>query len=96
MKQGEVYFQVNPTHLVQILKFISKSKSSYPIQMLSEKIVPIEISFSERLMKLKLKAPTSLIESAAIITSQEGATNRNYIYQIRIDDCEMLLLTIQL
>lgn len=63
MLNGKLSFEINPSNIIQIFKFVSKAKNSYPIQLLEEKKLLFIVDIKEEKVYLKLKAPTSQVEA---------------------------------
>ena len=88
---------MNMAYILQMLKFASKCRTSFPIQSLQEKSLALELNLEgdgKGKGSLSLQGKPSKIGACGFIHLVEGQ-KKEYSYEIRIDDCELLTQTVK-
>ena len=60
------YMTINMTHIMQMLKFVSKCRTAYPLQILDQKKLSLELNLASRKCRFYSQAGCKL-ETVGII-----------------------------
>lgn len=90
VSKPESSFKIAMGFIIQMMKFASKCKTAYPIQTLENKLLDFHIRLEEENKGkgiLSVQSKQSKINSSGLINQNEGPKNKEYHYEIKIDDC---------